>query len=109
MYVYYFVSLHTKNIPWKSALTMSQMVQFVCMNAQAGHLLYYNCESFPRNITMAYLYYIMTLLFLFAKFFVSSYITGGKKTKNQVSNIYLNFYFVLFNIFINYLIIYLIF
>ena len=43
MYTYYFVSLHTKDIPWKSALTMSQMVQFVCMNAQALYLIYTGC------------------------------------------------------------------
>ena len=32
MYTYYFVSLHTKEIWWKSAFTMSQMIQFVVMN-----------------------------------------------------------------------------
>ena len=71
MYTYYFVSLHMKDkIWWKSALTMSQMTQFVVMNAQAGYLLWNECQDFPRNITMAYLYYIMTLLVLFAQFFI---------------------------------------
>eukprot|EP01041_Mallomonas_annulata_P002021 gene2021-3930_t len=39
MYTYYFVSLHTKDIWWKSALTMSQMIQFGFMNAQAAWLI----------------------------------------------------------------------
>lgn len=82
MYTYYFVTLHTKDVWWKSALTMGQMVQFVCMNLQAGYLLLNNCQTFPSNITYAYLYYIITLLFLFAHFFVMSYIVkGGKKSK----------------------------
>ena len=79
MYTYYFVSLHTKDIWWKSALTMSQMIQFVCMNAQAGWLLYTNCSTYPKNIIIAYLIYIFSLFILFANFFVMSYIVGGKK------------------------------
>jgi hypothetical protein len=71
MYTYYFVSLHMKDkIWWKSALTMSQMTQFVVMNAQAAYLLITGCNEFPSNITMAYLYYIVTLLVLFAHFFI---------------------------------------
>ena len=71
MYTYYFVSLHMKDkIWWKSALTMSQMTQFVVMNAQAAYLLITGCNEFPSNITMAYLYYIVTLLILFAHFFI---------------------------------------
>ena len=122
MYTYYFVSLHTKEIWWKSALTMSQMIQFVVMNryitmssstsvrqnytpssplsspttslsnilwqrlfhtyslthpflhslsytlphlyfsfhySQAIYLIVTDCKSFPRNITLAYGYYIL--------------------------------------------------
>jgi elongation of very long chain fatty acids protein 4 len=69
MYTYYFVSLHTKEIWWKSALTLSQMIQFVVMNAQAGYLLYYSCNLYPKRIITAYLYYIVSLLILFANFF----------------------------------------
>ena len=86
MYTYYFVSLHTKEIWWKSALTMSQMVQFIVMNAQAGYMLYSGCQHFPRNITMAYLYYIVTLLFLFAHFFVMSYVMKGSSKKKLGSS-----------------------
>lgn len=86
MYTYYFVTLHTKDVWWKSALTMSQMVQFVVMNAQALYLMYTGCNKYPPRITQAYLYYIMTLLVLFANFFISSYIlTGGKKSKKSKS------------------------
>lgn len=86
MYTYYFVSLHTKDIWWKSALTMCQMIQFVVMNAQAGYLIYTGCTAYPRNITNAYLYYIASLLALFAHFFVMSYMVGGgKKDKKRSS------------------------
>lgn len=81
MYTYYFVSLHAKEIWWKSGLTLSQMIQFILMNAQAGWLLYTNCGTYPRNITIAYLVYIVSLLFLFLNFFIASYILPGKKSK----------------------------
>ena len=83
MYTYYFVSMHTNEIWWKSALTMSQMVQFVLMNAQAGYLIYNSCGTYPLNLTKAYLGYIVTLLVLFLQFFIASYITGGKKKKDK--------------------------
>lgn len=83
MYTYYFVSLHTKEIWWKSALTMCQMVQFICMNAQALYLIFSNCTNYPRNIIVAYLFYIMTLLGLFAHFFVMSYMKSGKEKKGS--------------------------
>lgn len=85
MYTYYFVSLHTKEIWWKSALTMSQMVQFVLMNAQAGYILYYGCQQFPNRIVISYLYYIVSLLVLFAHFFVLSYVVKGSDKKSKKS------------------------
>ena len=81
MYTYYFVSLHTSDIWWKSALTMCQMIQFVLMNLQAFWLIYTDCPTFPMNITKAYLIYIVSLLFLFANFFVMRYVVKGKKSK----------------------------
>jgi hypothetical protein len=87
MYTYYFVSLHTNHIPWKSALTMSQMVQFVLMNSQAGYLIYTGCKQYPTNITNAYLYYIVSLLILFANFFVQSYIFKGEKKSKKVAKV----------------------
>lgn len=86
MYTYYFVSLHTKEIWWKSALTLCQMIQFVVMNAQAIYLIYTGCSEYPRNITNAYLYYIVSLLFLFAHFFVMSYMVKGKKKGSSSSS-----------------------
>ena len=83
MYTYYFVSLHTPDIWWKSALTMCQMVQFVLMNAQAIYIIGTDCQLYPRNLTMAYGYYILSLLVLFAHFFVMSYVVGGGKGKGS--------------------------
>jgi elongation of very long chain fatty acids protein 4 len=79
MYTYYFVSMHTKEIWWKPALTMGQMIQFCLMNLQAVYLIFVPGVQFPRNITVAYLFYILTLLFLFAQFFVRSYMSPKKK------------------------------
>jgi elongation of very long chain fatty acids protein 4 len=83
MYTYYFVSMHTKDIWWKPALTLCQMVQFVVMNGQAIWLIYSDCKTFPPNITTAYMYYILTLLFLFGNFFVQNYIFKKKGVKRE--------------------------
>lgn len=87
MYTYYFLCLHMdgKDIWWKSALTMGQMVQFMLMNAQALYLIFFRCDSFPRNIIVAYLFYILTLLVLFAMFYVQSYMRpkGDKPAKSK--------------------------
>lgn len=85
MYTYYFVSMHTKDIWWKSALTMGQMIQFCLMNMQALYLIYTPGVVYPRNITIAYLFYILTLLFLFANFFIKSYIFKKKDKKDKKS------------------------
>lgn len=73
MYTYYFVSMHTQHVWWKEFLTLMQMVQFVVMNSQALYLLYSACASFPHNLVVAYLYYILTMLFLFGMFYIKSY------------------------------------
>lgn len=87
MYTYYFVSMHTKEIWWKSALTIGQMVQFVVMNLQAVYLLIMKKTEFPPRITEAYLYYIMTLLALFFHFYLQSYVFkkkgGSRKDKGD--------------------------
>lgn len=61
------------------------MIQFALMNMQAMYLIFVPGNQFPRNITVAYLFYILTLLFLFAQFFVRSYITAPKKKKSSGS------------------------
>eukprot|EP00282_Hemiselmis_andersenii_P009109 CAMPEP_0114116026 /NCGR_PEP_ID=MMETSP0043_2-20121206/4282_1 /TAXON_ID=464988 /ORGANISM="Hemiselmis andersenii, Strain CCMP644" /LENGTH=205 /DNA_ID=CAMNT_0001208327 /DNA_START=175 /DNA_END=792 /DNA_ORIENTATION=+ len=82
MYTYYFVSMHSRDIWWKKYLTMCQMIQFICMNSQAILLIKDHCKTFPARVTMTYLFYIITLFFLFLKFFITSY-TGGKKDKQK--------------------------
>lgn len=81
MYTYYFVSLHTNKIWWKSFLTLGQMTQFCCMIAQAIWLVSSPCESCPVRLTYLYCVYIMSLLFLFSQFFVSTYTKKSKKQK----------------------------
>jgi len=79
MYTYYFVSLHTTEIWWKSFLTLGQMFQFCCMITQALYLVTSNCDQSPVRVTYLYCVYIITLLFLFAQFFVTSYTKKPKK------------------------------
>jgi len=89
MYTYYFICMHTKDpktgkslpIWWKSSLTMMQLIQFVTMMSQASYLLK-NTDSCPGNSfrnTATYFVYILSLFFLFAQFFVSSYMKPKKK------------------------------
>ncbi|CAM9932507.1 unnamed protein product, partial [Ascophyllum nodosum] len=73
MYTYYFVSMHTKDIWWKKYLTLMQMIQFVCMTSQAVFLLATGCTNYPPRIVTVYAGYILSLLLLFAKFYVDSY------------------------------------
>ena len=108
MYTYYFISMHgdqiaaksdegkmslsdlkeqhgvvvTLNIWWKKYLTMVQMIQFLCMNAQALMILFVVKQpEFPRHVIMAYLVYIQSLFWLFFRFFIKSYST--KKSKKE--------------------------
>ncbi len=60
---------------------MSQMLQFMLMNAQAIYLLLTGCKSYPVNLLYFYFYYILTLLALFAQFFVVTYVF--KKVKKH--------------------------
>jgi elongation of very long chain fatty acids protein 4 len=86
MYTYYFVSLHSKDIWWKSVLTLCQIIQFVVMNSQAFYLIWIGCQHAPIFILKFYLFYILTLLVLFTQFFIASYSTkGGKKSKKRVT------------------------
>lgn len=70
---YYFVSMHTKDIWWKKYLTLAQLVQFVCMNAQAIYLLVTGCSQAPPRVTAIYLAYIVSLFALFMQFYMASY------------------------------------
>jgi GNS1/SUR4 family len=87
MYTYYFVCMHTKvpetgkSLPiwWKSSLTLLQLTQFVTMMTQGGLLLFGQCKAPHRRVTSAYVVYILSLFFLFAQFFVASYVKPKKK------------------------------
>jgi hypothetical protein len=66
-------------------VTMLQMGQFVTMIAQALYILQFECP-YPRRVTLFYGYYIMSLLVLFAHFFVNRWLNkagskGGKGSK----------------------------
>lgn len=87
MYTYYFICMHTKDpktgkslpIWWKSSLTSFQLIQFTLMMSQATYLVFNGCEKVSLRITKVYFVYILSLFFLFAQFFVNSYIKPKKK------------------------------
>jgi hypothetical protein len=53
------------------------------MNLQAGYLLYYDCAHYPQRIISVYMVYIISLLILFANFFIVSYLGSGGKKKDR--------------------------
>lgn len=87
MYTYYFICMHTKDkatgkslpIWWKSSLTMLQLFQFITMMSQGSYLVINGCGDLSSRVTGTYVVYILSLFFLFAQFFVNSYMTPKKK------------------------------
>ncbi|KAK7235721.1 fatty acid elongation [Aureococcus anophagefferens] len=77
--MYYFVSMHTRDIWWKKYLTLAQLVQFTCMNAQAIYMFVTGCSATPPRVTAIYFVYIISLFILFLQFFMSSYVPKKKK------------------------------
>lgn len=84
MYGYYFLTAFNIPVPTfiKKMITLSQMFQFLCMNAQAIYILYFGCE-FPRNVTIFYLGYIISLFLLFNNFRKKTYSKKDKKSKKE--------------------------
>jgi hypothetical protein len=75
-----------KSLPiwWKSSLTMLQLVQFVTMMSQASYLLATQCPRTSLRVVALYFAYILSLFFLFAQFFVASYVTPSKKGRGKI-------------------------
>ncbi|EDQ84522.1 uncharacterized protein MONBRDRAFT_34679 [Monosiga brevicollis MX1] len=86
MYFYYGVTSIGLRVPTalKRLITHSQRIQFVAMNIQAAILLSQGC-AFPKNVTIMYLFYIISLLALFTNFDRKTYgkKDGQKKQKKQ--------------------------
>ena len=90
MYTYYFICMHTKDpatgkslpIWWKSYLTLMQMIQFITMMSQGSYLVIAGCDDLSIRITATYVVYILSLFFLFAQFYVQSYMKPKKKKTN---------------------------
>ena len=88
MYTYYFICMHlpkdketgkTTPIWWKSYLTTLQLIQFVTMMSQGTYLIGTGCHTVNIRLTASYIVYIMSLFYLFAQFFVQSYMKPKKK------------------------------
>jgi elongation of very long chain fatty acids protein 4 len=75
-----------KSLPiwWKSYLTLMQMIQFVTMMSQGTYLVVNGCDSLSIRITATYVVYILSLFFLFAQFYVQSYVKP-KKSKSKAA------------------------
>ncbi len=86
MYNYYlFKALMPEWNPWwKKHITNLQMLQFLCMNAQAIYLLANPSTcAFPAKVTAFYLVYIISLFALFFHFSVTTYGKGKGKGKGK--------------------------
>jgi elongation of very long chain fatty acids protein 4 len=83
MYGYYLAT--TFNIPVpvfiKKSITNSQLLQFCCMETQGFCLVFGGC-AFPRNVTILYMVYIVTMLVLFLDFKRKAY-SSSKKSKAE--------------------------
>jgi elongation of very long chain fatty acids protein 4 len=70
MYAYY--GLTTVNVPIREfgfIVTNAQLLQFVTMMFQALMILFYpGCNQYPMNVTIFYLFYILSLFLLFSDF-----------------------------------------
>eukprot|EP00920_Eleutheroschizon_duboscqi_P020547 GHVT01048656.1.p1 GENE.GHVT01048656.1~~GHVT01048656.1.p1 ORF type:complete len:262 (-),score=43.52 GHVT01048656.1:679-1464(-) len=84
MYLYYFASTAGVRVPksLKAIVTHAQMTQFVAMNVHALWVLSFHYGPgarpetcpFPPRVTIIYLVYIVSLLFLFNRFRISEYV-----------------------------------
>jgi len=91
MYTYYFICMHTKipgtdkSVPiwWKSSLTLMQLFQFVTMMSQGTYLMVNQCKTTSFPVVATYVVYILSLFFLFAQFFVASYVKKPSKSKSK--------------------------
>ena len=85
MYGYY--ALTTINVPVRAfavIVTRAQLLQFVTMMFQAIVILFYpGCTAYPRNITIFYFFYILSLYVLFSNFFGAKYVKVEKSAEKK--------------------------
>ena len=72
-------------------ITQMQLIQFIIMMSQAGYLLYVTCPNvrvpFPRNVTVLYFFYILSLFILFSNFFIRTYLCGRKASSGEKKSV----------------------
>jgi len=69
MYSYYLLASLGIRVPWKSLITMGQMTQFVLMLCQATYTILFP-SKYPLFLGQILFVYMLTLLVLFANFFI---------------------------------------
>eukprot|EP00245_Coleochaete_scutata_P005893 TRINITY_DN1987_c0_g1_i1.p1 TRINITY_DN1987_c0_g1~~TRINITY_DN1987_c0_g1_i1.p1 ORF type:complete len:298 (-),score=45.52 TRINITY_DN1987_c0_g1_i1:382-1275(-) len=90
MYWYYFVAavlgkdekLKRKYLWWGKYLTQLQMTQFAINMVQAAYLMV-TYPPYPRFLYTLLFYYMVSLLCLFANFYVQKYIVQGQKVQER--------------------------
>eukprot|EP00300_Choanocystis_sp_HF-7_P000123 c10103_g1_i1.p1 GENE.c10103_g1_i1~~c10103_g1_i1.p1 ORF type:complete len:281 (-),score=54.50 c10103_g1_i1:25-867(-) len=73
MYLYYFLSLHTKDIWWKRFLTQFQIVQFLFLMTQVAIWLWRACPGAPPRVVAGCGVYAFSILVLFVLFYLDTY------------------------------------
>ena len=81
MYYYYGLSTLGIKVSWGKYLTLMQMTQFVTMIVHSGYLVFKGCP-YPLVTTLVYHLYVVSLLLLFAQFYVNKHGLGGRKVKS---------------------------
>jgi len=77
MYFYYAVSAAGVRVPWKSAITQLQFVQFFATIIHAISGIYYDCGT-PYWMLLLLTSYMSTLVALFSNFYYQTYIRSSK-------------------------------
>jgi elongation of very long chain fatty acids protein 4 len=81
MYTYYGLTTLGIKVWWGRFLTIMQMTQFVSMIVHSGYLVIKGCP-YPLVTTLVYHIYVVSLLVLFAQFYVKKHgFGGGSKSK----------------------------
>eukprot|EP00036_Acanthoecidae_sp_10tr_P010565 CAMPEP_0182926516 /NCGR_PEP_ID=MMETSP0105_2-20130417/12122_1 /TAXON_ID=81532 ORGANISM="Acanthoeca-like sp., Strain 10tr" /NCGR_SAMPLE_ID=MMETSP0105_2 /ASSEMBLY_ACC=CAM_ASM_000205 /LENGTH=279 /DNA_ID=CAMNT_0025064413 /DNA_START=26 /DNA_END=865 /DNA_ORIENTATION=- len=79
MYSHYFVSAYQMATPWKPYLTSMQLIQFVIIMSQSVIAFYTGPQcGFPDFAKLTMIGYMVTMLVLFGRFYVQSYMKPKK-------------------------------
>jgi elongation of very long chain fatty acids protein 4 len=82
MYSHYLLSTFKVNTWWKPYITQLQLIQFVAVLTQSALAMFAPANvGWPYYLRAWTMFYMLTMIFLFSKFYIKSY--GAKKAKKE--------------------------